>query len=124
MLGIGFAAGAKRGTLPMIGLAVELASLGIALVMSFLASDVSRHRALAIVAGLALAFVASAAGGSALIELLFDRVSAIVPARPRRRCCSWLAEEAFTEAHEDRGDAAVDRVVLRRFLVPFLIEMA
>jgi ZIP family zinc transporter len=123
MLGIGFAAGAKQGALLTIGLAVELASLGIALAMTLGERRVPAPRVLAIVAGLALAFVASAAGCSALIALLSDRVLAVVLAFGSAALLFLVTEELLTEAHEIEETPLHTALFFVGFLALFLIEM-
>lgn len=101
LLGIGFVAGAKEGTLLAVALALELLSLGLATAVQLQQSGYGRGRAVGIVGGLSLALLVGAGLGTTLLSGASGGLLEIVLSFGLAALLFLVTEELLTEAHEE-----------------------
>ena len=100
LLGIGFVAGAKEGTLLAVALTLELLSLGLATAVQLRARGYGRGRAVGIVGGLSLALLVGAGLGTTLLSGASGTLLEIVLSFGLAALLFLVTEELLTEAHE------------------------
>jgi|SRR5579859_3560429 len=123
MLGIGFAAGAKEGILLTIGLALELAALGVVAMLGLGQSQGGRGWSLLKVGGLALLFVASAGVGGAALQLITGVALVGVLAFGVAALLFLVTEELLREAHEVPETPWLTSAFFAGFLLLMLLEL-
>jgi ZIP family zinc transporter len=123
MLGIGFAAGAKEGSLLALALTFELVALGLATVVALNPSRAERRRAALIVGGLALLFVVSAGLGNLVLQLVTGPALAGVLAFGSAALLFLVTEELLTEAHEVTENPWLTSTFFVGFLLIMILEL-
>ena len=101
LLGIGFAAGAKEGTLLAIALTIELLSLGLATAVELRQGGHGKGRSVAIVAGTSLMLLVGAGIGTTVLRGATGNLLEIVLSFGLAALLFLVTEELLTEAHEE-----------------------
>ncbi len=117
LLGIGFAAGAKEGTLLAIALTIELLSLGLATAVELRQGGHGKARAVAIVAGTSLMLLVGAGIGTTVLRGAIGNLLEIVLSFGLAALLFLVTEELLTEAHEE----AETPLLTLAFFVGFLL---
>ena len=117
LLGIGFAAGAKEGTLLAIALTIELLSLGLATAVELRQGGHGKGRAVAIVAGTSLTLLVGAGIGTTVLRGATGNLLEIVLSFGLAALLFLVTEELLTEAHEE----AETPLLTLSFFVGFLL---
>jgi ZIP family zinc transporter len=123
LLGIGFAAGAKEGTLLAIALTVELLSLGLATAVELRQDGFGKGRAVGIVAGLALALLLGAGVGTTVLSGATGNLLEIVLSFGLAALLFLVTEELLTEAHEEAESPWLTSAFFVGFLLFLILGM-
>lgn len=102
LLGIGFAAGNKEGTLLAIALSIELLSLGMATATELGIRKLSNRRSFLLIASLSILFFVSAVLGATLLQNLSHSAMEVVLSFGLSALLFLVTEELLTEAHEEK----------------------
>ena len=123
LLGIGFAAGAKEGTLLAIALTIELLSLGLATAVELRDGGHSKGRAVAIVAGTSLMLLLGAGIGNTVLRGATGNLLEIVLSFGLAALLFLVTEELLTEAHEETETPLLTLAFFVGFLLFLLLGM-
>ena len=123
LLGIGFSAGAKEGTLLAIALTIELLSLGLATAVELRQGGHGKGRAVAIVAGLSLLLLAGAGIGTTVLRGATGNVLEVVLSFGLAALLFLVTEELLTEAHEEAETPLLTLAFFVGFLIFLLLGM-
>ncbi|MGI4734551.1 MAG: ZIP family metal transporter [Janthinobacterium lividum] len=123
LLGIGFAAGAKEGTLLAIALTIELLSLGLATAVELRDGGHSKGRSVAIVAGTSLMLLLGAGIGTTVLRGATGNVLEIVLSFGLAALLFLVTEELLTEAHEEAETPPLTLAFFVGFLLFLLLGM-
>lgn len=123
LLGIGFAAGAKEGTLLAIALTIELLSLGLATAVELRQDGHGRGRAVAIVAGTSLMLLVGAGIGTTVLRGATGNLLEIVLSFGLAALLFLVTEELLTEAHEEAETPLLTLAFFVGFLLFLLLGM-
>jgi ZIP family zinc transporter len=123
LLGIGFAAGAKEGTLLAIALTIELLSLGLATAVELRDGGHSKGRAVAIVAGTSLMLLVGAGIGTTVLRGATGNLLEIVLSFGLAALLFLVTEELLTEAHEETETPLLTLAFFVGFLLFLLLGM-
>ena len=123
LLGIGFAAGAKEGTLLAIALTIELLSLGLATAIELRQSGHGKGRAIAIVAGTSLMLLLGAGIGTTVLRGATGNLLEIVLSFGLAALLFLVTEELLTEAHEEAETPLLTLAFFVGFLLFLLLGM-
>ena len=123
LLGIGFAAGAKEGTLLAIALTIELLSLGLATAVELREGGHGQGRAVAIVAGTSLMLLVGAGIGTTMLRGATGNLLEIVLSFGLAALLFLVTEELLTEAHEETETPLLTLSFFVGFLLFLLLGM-
>ncbi|WP_262386165.1 ZIP family metal transporter [Hymenobacter sp. BT491] len=123
LLGIGFAAGAKEGTLLAIALTIELLSLGLATAVELRQDGHGKGRAVAIVAGTSLMLLIGAGIGTTVLRGATGNMLEIVLSFGLAALLFLVTEELLTEAHEEPETPLMTLAFFVGFLLFLLLGM-
>jgi ZIP family zinc transporter len=123
LLGIGFAAGAKEGTLLAIALTIELLSLGLATAVELRQDGHTKSRAVAIVAGTSLMLLIGAGIGTTVLRGATGNLLEIVLSFGLAALLFLVTEELLTEAHEEAETPLLTLAFFVGFLLFLLLGM-
>lgn len=123
LLGIGFAAGAKEGTLLAIALTIELLSLGLATAVELRDGGHRKGRSVAIVAGTSLLLLLGAGIGTTVLRGATGNVLEIVLSFGLAALLFLVTEELLTEAHEEAETPLLTLAFFVGFLLFLLLGM-
>ncbi|RSK45542.1 transporter [Hymenobacter rigui] len=123
LLGIGFAAGAKEGTLLAIALTIELLSLGLATAVELRQDGHSKGRVVAIVAGTSLMLLVGAGIGTTVLRGASGNLLEIVLSFGLAALLFLVTEELLTEAHEETETPLLTLAFFVGFLLFLLLGM-
>lgn len=123
LLGVGFAAGKKEGILLSIALAVEVFSLGLAVVLACADSSISKQKNIAIVFGLGMLFFMGAIIGILFLSGLSQEMLELVLSFGLAALLFLVTEELLTEAHEEKETPFQTACFFGGFLLFLLIGM-
>jgi len=123
LLGIGFAAGAKEGTLLAIALTIELLSLGLATTVELRDGGHSKGRAVGIVAGTSLMLLLGAGIGTTVLRGATGNLLEIVLSFGLAALLFLVTEELLTEAHEEAETPLLTLAFFVGFLLFLLLGM-
>jgi ZIP family zinc transporter len=123
MLGIGFAAGAKQGSLLTIALAFELISLGLAIALELQQGAQARGRIVGSVITLSMLFMLSAGLGSVALSFISGTLLVGVIAFGAAALLFLVTEELLTEAHEVMESPWLTASFFVGFLTILLLEL-
>lgn len=123
LIGVGFAAGERVGTLLMIALTLELLFLGLSAASSLAQSGWRRGRILFSVAGLAALVVAGSLAGVLLLGGLAGLALEIVLSFGAAALMYLVVEELLTEAHEVQETPLITVAFFAGFVALYLLEL-
>ncbi|MBC6612400.1 transporter [Hymenobacter sp. BT507] len=123
LLGIGFAAGAKEGTLLAVALTIELLSLGLATAVELRQDGHSKGRAVGIVAGLSLLLLTGAGVGLTVLQGATGNLLEIVLSFGLAALLFLVTEELLIEAHEETETPWLTLAFFVGFLLFLLLGM-
>lgn len=123
LLGIGFAAGAKEGTLLAVALAFELFSLGLATAVELQQEAFTKARTVGIVALLAGSLVVGAALGLTLLSHATGGLLVFVLSFGLAALLFLVTEELLAEAHSEDESAWLTAAFFVGFLLFLLLGM-
>ncbi|WP_460503444.1 ZIP family metal transporter [Hymenobacter agri] len=123
LLGIGFAAGAKEGTLLAVALAFELFSLGLATAVELQQEAFTKARSVGIVALLAGSLVVGAAIGLTLLSHAAGGLLVFVLSFGLAALLFLVTEELLAEAHSEDESAWLTAAFFVGFLLFLLLGM-
>ena len=123
LIGVGFAAGARVGTLLVIALTLELLFLGLSVASSLARSKWARSRSLLSVAGLSGLVVAGALVGVTVLGGLSGLSLEIVLSSGAAALMYLVVEELLTEAHEVPETPLITAAFFAGFVALYLIEL-
>ena len=124
LIGVGFAAGARVGTLLVVALTLELLFLGVSVASSLGQSGTSRGRTVLTVAGLSLLVILGALLGGTLLQGLSGLALEIVLSFGAAALLFLVTEELLTEAHEVKETPPITAAFFAGFVALYLLELA
>lgn len=124
LVGLSFSAGAGAGFILAISIALEMASLGAALVVKMQNEGVTTAKAILVVVVLSAAMVAAGVGSFAVADSIQGTPSYYAALAFGIAACLWLAcEDLLLEAHEEEGEKwFVTAMFFVGFLVPIILD--
>lgn len=123
LIGVGFAAGERVGTLLVVALTLELLFLGVSVAASLMQAKVSRVRTLLTVAGLSVLVVLGALLGGSLLSGLTGLALEIVLSFGAAALMYLVVEELLTEAHEVEETPLITAAFFAGFVALYLLEL-
>lgn len=123
LIGVGFAAGERVGTLLVVALTLELLFLGASVAASLTQAKVSRARTLLTVAGLAALVVVGALLGVTFLSGLTGLALEIVLSFGAAALMYLVVEELLTEAHEVKETPLITTSFFAGFVALYLLEL-
>jgi ZIP family zinc transporter len=123
LLGIGFAAGTKEGTLLALALAGEILALGITTSTELRQQLLPRPRIVAVLAGIAMLFLLGAGLGATLLHGLRREWLELVLSFGLAALLFLVTEELLTEAHEEEEKPLLTLAFFGGFLLFLLLGM-
>jgi len=123
LIGIGFAAGAKQGTLITVALTLELLFLGLAVAAALGATGAPRGRVIATIAGLAALLLVGATIGTLALGGLTGNALQVVLAFGCAALLYLVTEELLVEAHEVPETSAITATFFVGFVLLLVIDM-
>ncbi|SNS00406.1 zinc transporter, ZIP family [Hymenobacter mucosus] len=123
LLGIGFAAGAKEGTLLAIALTIELLSLGLATAVELRQDGHAKGRIVVIVASTSLMLLVGAGIGTTVLRGATGNLLEIVLSFGLAALLFLVTEELLTEAHEETETPLLTLAFFIGFLLFLLLGM-
>ena len=123
LIGVGFAAGARVGTLLVIALTLELLFLGLSVATSLAQANWGRGRNLLCIASLSGLVVAGASLGSALLGGLSGVALDIMLSFGAAALMYLVVEELLTEAHEVQETPLITVAFFAGFVSLYLLEL-
>jgi len=124
LIGVGFAAGAKVGTLLVVALTLELLFLGVSVASTLGQAGVTKGRAILSVAGLSLLVMVGALIGGTLAQGLSGLALEIVLSFGAVALLFLVTEELLTEAHEVKETPLITAAFFAGFVALYLLELA
>lgn len=123
LIGVGFAAGERVGTLLVVALTLELLFLGVSVAASLTEARVGRARTLLTVAGLSTLVVLGASLGGSLLAGLSGLALEIVLSFGAAALMYLVIEELLTEAHEVKETPLITASFFAGFVALYLLEL-
>lgn len=123
LIGVGFAAGERVGTLLVVALTLELLFLGVSVAASLTEAKVDRARSLLTVAGLSAVVVLGALLGGSLLSGLSGLALEIVLSFGAAALMYLVIEELLTEAHEVKETPLITAAFFAGFVALYLLEL-
>ena len=123
LIGIAFSAGHKEGRLLTFALAIELASLGMALASSFMKDGRRPLPTVAMVSGLASLTIVAAALGATGLRAMSSEVMEVTLAFGLAALLFLVTEELLVEAHEEPDTLLGTSMFFGGFLLFLIIGM-
>ncbi|MCW5662317.1 MAG: transporter [Piscinibacter sp.] len=123
LIGVGFAAGERVGTLLIVALMLELLFLGVSVAASLGEAKVSRTRTLLTVAGLSALVIVGAALGGSLLAGLSGLALETVLSFGAAALMYLVVEELLTEAHEVQETPLITASFFAGFVALDLLEL-
>lgn len=124
LIGVGFAAGARVGTLLVVALTLELLFLGVSVASSLGQSGTPRGRTVLTVTGLSLLVILGALLGGTLLQGLTGLPLEIVLSFGAAALLFLVTEELLTEAHEVKETPLITAAFFAGFVALYLLELA
>lgn len=123
LIGVGFAAGERVGTLLVVALTLELLFLGVSVAASLTEAKVGRARSLLTVTGLCGLVVLGALLGGSLLSGLSGLALEIVLSFGAAALMYLVIEELLTEAHEVKETPLITAAFFAGFVALYLLEL-
>jgi ZIP family zinc transporter len=124
LIGVGFAAGARVGTLLVVALTLELLFLGISVASSLGSSGASRASRILTVVGLSALVIIGALVGGTLLQGLSGLALEVVLSFGAAALLFLVTEELLTEAHEVPETPLITAAFFMGFVALYLVELA
>ncbi len=123
LIGVGFAAGARVGTLLVVALTLELLFLGVSVASSLVQDGTSKGRVIGTVGGLSLLVTVGALLGGTLLQGLTGLALEIVLSFGAAALLFLVTEELLTEAHEVKETPLITSAFFAGFVALYLLEL-
>lgn len=123
LIGVGFAAGERVGTLLVVALTLELLFLGVSVAASLIEAKVGRARTLLTVAALSALVILGALLGGSLLAGLSGLALEIVLSFGAAALMYLVIEELLTEAHEVKETPLITASFFAGFVALYLLEL-
>ncbi|GGL95530.1 membrane protein [Deinococcus aerolatus] len=123
LIGVGFAAGERVGTLLVVALTLELLFLGLSVAASLGQRGASRSRSILTVSGLSLLVIVGASLGGTLLQGLSGLALEIVLSFGAAALLYLVTEELLVEAHEVKETPWITSAFFIGFIALYLIEL-
>lgn len=123
LIGVGFAAGERVGTLLVVALTLELLFLGVSVAASLTEAKVGRARTLLTVAALSALVILGALLGGSLLAGLSGLALEIVLSFGAAALMYLVIEELLTEAHEVKETPLITASFFAGFVALYLLEL-
>lgn len=123
LIGAGFAAGERVGTLLVVALTLELLFLGVSVAASLTEAKVGRARTLLTVAALSALVILGALLGGSLLAGLSGLALEIVLSFGAAALMYLVIEELLTEAHEVKETPLITASFFAGFVALYLLEL-
>lgn len=123
LIGVGFAAGERVGTLLVVALTLELLFLGLSVAASLVGRGASRSRTILTVAGLSLLVIVGGLIGGTLLQGLSGLPLEIVLSFGAAALLFLVTEELLVEAHEVRETPLITSAFFLGFIALYLVEL-
>jgi ZIP family zinc transporter len=123
LIGVGFAAGERVGTLLVAALTLELLFLGVSVAASLTEAKVGRARCLLTVGALSGLVILGALLGGSLLSGLSDLALEIVLSFGAAALMYLVIEELLTEAHEVKETPLITAAFFAGFVALYLLEL-
>ena len=123
LIGVGFAAGERVGTLLVVALTLELLFLGVSVAASLTEAKVGRARSLLTVTGLSVLVIFGALLGGSLLAGLSGLALEIVLSFGAAALMYLVIEELLTEAHEVKETPLITAAFFAGFVALYLLEL-
>ena len=123
LIGVGFAAGERVGTLLVVALTLELLFLGLSVAASLGERGASRGQSILTVAGLSLLVIVGAMLGGTLFQGLSGLPLEIMLSFGAAALLFLVTEELLVEAHEVRETPWITSAFFLGFITLYLIEL-
>lgn len=123
LIGVGFAAGERVGTLLVVALTLELLFLGVSVAASLTEAKVGRARSLLTVTGLSFLVIFGALLGGSLLAGLSGLALEIVLSFGAAALMYLVIEELLTEAHEVKETPLITAAFFAGFVALYLLEL-
>ncbi len=123
LIGVGFAAGERVGTLLVVALTLELLFLGLSVAASLGQRGASRRRSILTVSALSLLVIVGATLGGTLLQGLSGLGLEIVLSFGAAALLYLVTEELLVEAHEVKETPWITSAFFLGFIALYLIEL-
>ena len=123
LIGVGFAAGARVGTLLIVALTLELLFLGVSVASSLVQDGASRGRVIGTVSSLSLLVIVGSLLGGTLLQGLTGLALEIVLSFGAAALLFLVTEELLTEAHEVKETPLITSAFFAGFVALYLLEL-
>ena len=123
LIGVGFAAGERVGTLLVVALTLELLFLGLSVAASLGQRGVSRAQSILTVGGLSLLVIVGGLIGGTLLQGLSGLALEIVLSFGAAALLFLVTEELLVEAHEVRETPLITSAFFLGFVALYLVEL-
>lgn len=123
LIGVGFAAGERVGTLQVIALTLELLFLGVSVVSSLRQRGVTRQQSVQVVVGLSVLVILGALLGGSLLQGLTGLALEIVLSFGAAALMFLVVEELLTEAHSVKETPLNTASFFMGFVALYLLEI-
>ncbi|OLV17261.1 ZIP family metal transporter [Deinococcus marmoris] len=123
LIGVGFAAGERVGTLLVVALTLELLFLGLSVSASLGQRGASRGRSILTVSGLSLLVIVGATLGGTLLQGLSGLPLEIVLSFGAAALLFLVTEELLVEAHEVKETPWITSAFFLGFIALYLVEL-
>lgn len=123
LIGVGFAAGERVGTLLVIALTLELLFLGVSVVSSLRQRGVTRQQSVQVVLGLSMLVILGSLVGASLLQGLTGLALEIVLSFGAAALLFLVVEELLTEAHSVKETPLNTASFFLGFVALYLLEM-
>lgn len=123
LIGVGFAAGERVGTLLVVALTLELLFLGVSVAASLTEAKVGRARCLLTVSGLSALVILGALLGGSFLSGLSGLALEIVLSFGAAALMYLVIEELLTEAHEVKETPLITAAFFAGFVALYLLEL-
>lgn len=124
LIGVGFAAGERVGTLLVVALTLELLFLGLSVAATLGARGATRSRTILTITGLSLLVIVGGLIGGTLLQGLSGLALEIVLSFGAAALLFLVTEELLTEAHEVKETPLITSAFFLGFIALYLVELA
>lgn len=123
LIGVGFAAGERVGTLLVVALTLELLFLGLSVAASLVQRGATKSRTILTITGLSLLVIVGATVGGTLLQGLSGLPLEIVLSFGAAALLFLVTEELLVEAHEVKETPLITSAFFLGFIALYLVEL-